>query len=228
MEKGDRDRNPELTEFKDNADTDEPKVAEQPAKSSSSMPKFQVDPAVFDEMPGTHFPAMQAKKKRSSAGIWITLLAVLFLGAAGYAGYQYMQTSDQNDKLSQKDQQIASLTQQKSQLEADAQKSAKPAEPAQPSDTDQVKQAAIQYVCAGMTASCTNLKADAPKISTDYAKVAVNDSQATGIAVYLKRVKTSSTSWVAFFSSQNGIPKATVEKYSFPASLLGAGEVKDN
>lgn len=227
MEKG--DKNPELTEFKDNADTDEPKVAETPAKSSSGMPKFQIDPAVFDEMPGTHFPAMQAKRKRSSAGIWIALLALLFLGAAGYAGYEYMQASDQNSKLSQKDQQIASLTQQKSQLEADAQKSeATPAEPAQPSDADQVKQAAIQYVCAGMTASCTNLKADAPKISTDYAKVAISDSQTTGIAVYLKRVKTSSTGWVAFFSSQNGIPKATVDKYSFPASLLGAGEVKDN
>lgn len=225
MEKDDRDRNPELTEFKDNADTGEPKVAEAPAKSTSSMPKFQVDPSVFDEVPGTHFPAMQAKKKRSSAPIWIVLV-LLVLGAGGYFGYTYWQ--QQNDKLAQKDQQIASLTTQKAQLEADAQKAeAKPAEPAQPSDADQVKQAAIQYVCAGMTASCVNLKADTPKISTDYAKVTVNDTQA-GLAVYLKRVKTPATGWIAFFSTQNGIPKSTVDKYSFPATLLSAGEVKDN
>lgn len=222
----DRDRNPELTEFKDKADTGEPKVAETPAKSTSGMPKFQVDPAVLDEMPGTHFPAMQAKKKRSSAPIWI-VLALLILGAGGYFGYTYWQ--DQNDKLAQKDAQIASLNADNSKLKSDAaaSESAKPAEPAQPSDADQVKQVAIQYVCAGMTASCANLKTDTPKISTDFAKVTVNDTQA-GLSVYLKRVKTPSAGWIAFYSTQNGIPKAAVDKYSFPASLLSAGEVEDN
>lgn len=195
------------------------------------LDKFDFDKDL-DATPAVPGPLLhqQVAGKPTNKGktLVMILLTVLLLAAVAAAGYFYWQTMQTQNQVNQKQSQVESLTAENGRLKSDVAKAGDIEPVASPSDSEQVKIAAVKYVCAGMSTTCDDLKAETPKIEGDSAKVSTSDTLA-GMAVYLKRVKVGAiTEWVAFFSTQNGISKAMVEKYSFPASLLGPGEVKDN
>lgn len=221
MDKSDRDRNPELTEFKDNADTGEPKVAESTAKSNSSMPKFQIDPSVFEEMPGTHFPAMQAKKKRSGKAVWVTLLLLVLLGVGGYFGYTYWQ--NEGSQLTQKDAQIISLNAENAKLKTDlatAQKAATPTD-LTPADKTAADKTVITAVVTAKLHAPTKSKdekltVNVMKQNETFAYVNAGPTSGGAAAYILKKVEGQ---WTIIFSGQDKVSQDVIDTYSIPTEF---------
>lgn len=221
MDKNDRDSNPDLTKTKDDVKAEETKVVEPPAKSSSGMPKFQIDPSVFDEVPGTHFPTMQAKKKRNPAAMWLVLVLVLFLATGGYAAYQYTQALSQGDTLSQKDSQIAALTSENAKLKSDAAKAeAQPAEPT-PADKKTVDKMAITAVVTAKLHAPTKVKdekltVNVMKQSDTFAYVNAGPVSGGAAAYILKKVDNQ---WTIVFSGQDKVSQTDIDTYSIPTEF---------
>jgi len=167
-----------------------------------------------------HAPMRPAK--RSKKGLWITLVALLVLGLAGYGGYAFMRIQTLESSVDYDSQQIMDLAAENTKLKQDAEDQTQDIPKELTADEQKAadKTAITDVVTAKLQAPTKDedvkLTVNVMKQNDQFAYVNAGPETGGGAAYILKKV---ADVWTIIYSGQEKVSAEVVETYTIPAEF---------